>query len=98
MGAHCCGIRSDSRCSWRSSLDAQSLQRRIDSKHFLMLRIKPLICHPTLGPFPRVFLDPFVTIIRSFTFGSLQLLIELRRQVFSSISELTSRSHFLHWW
>src|SRR4051812_27639764 len=96
-GVHCCGIRSDAWCRWRSSLDTQGLQRRIDSKHFLMLRIKPLICHPTLGPFPRDLLDPFLTIISSFTFRSLQLLIELRRQVFSSISELTPRSHFLQW-
>src|ERR1041385_6851280 len=95
---HCCGIRGDTRCRWRSSLDTQGFQCRINRKHFLMLRIEPLICHPTLSPFPRDLLDPFLTIISSFTFGSLQLLIELRRQVFSSISELTPRSHFLQWW
>src|ERR1041385_6616563 len=93
--AQCCWIRNDSRSWWRSSLDAQGLQWRINCEHFLMLRIKPLIGHPTLGPFPRDLLDSLLTVISGFSFGSLQLLIELRRQVFCSISELTLRGHVL---
>src|ERR1041385_8188082 len=93
--SHCCGIRNDSRSRWRSSLDAQGLQWRINCEHFLMLRTKPLIGHPTLGPFPRDLLYLLLTVISGFSFGSLQLLIKLRRQVFCSISELTSRAHFL---
>src|ERR1041385_8576798 len=78
---HCCGIRGETRCRWRSSLDTQGLQRRVNRRKFLMLRIEPLICPPTLGPFPRDLLDPFLSIISGFTFRSLQLLIERKSVV-----------------
>src|SRR3954463_2526166 len=81
-------VRSDTRFRRWTSLDAQSLKGRIDRECFLVLRINPLVSSPMFSPFTRDFLNPFLSFTSSFTFGSLQLLIELRRQIFSSISEL----------
>src|ERR1041385_8868578 len=98
MSLQSCGIRSDPWFRRRSSLDTQGLQWRIDSKHFLMLRIKPLICSPSLGPSPRDLLDPKLTFSSVFTLQSLQFGIELGRQIFGGISVLATRSHFLQRW